>query len=233
MPRVENPWLKLPSQSPYVLEIDRVSISQYNQLHGEDRKININSVPEPFIGNPESAKLILLSLNPGDSKHDVKAHLDDEFKKAMFHTLHRESQDWPFYSLNPAFSWTGAGKWWAPRTRELQLSAGLDYATLAKRLLVIEWFPYHSKKSALPTNPVCESQKYSFQLAKEMLEKKRLVVGMRSRNHWAEVDERFREAPFLKNPQCGYVSRGNTEGDLFDRMVEALKSCGCTQPAKR
>ena len=27
-------------------------------------------------------------------------------------------------------------------------------------LLVIEWFPYHSKKSALPPKAVCESQTY-------------------------------------------------------------------------
>lgn len=226
---MENPWLKLPSEKPYILEMDRESIKRYNQSHGDSRKINLNSVPEPFIGDPESAKVILLSLNPGDSERDAKAHLHDEFRRAMFHNLHHESQDWPFYSLNPNFAWTGAGRWWAPRTRELRLSAGLDHGTLARRLLVIEWFPYHSKKSSLPTKPVCESQKYSFQLAKEMLEKKKLVVGMRSRKHWAEVDDHFREVPFLKNPQCGYISRGNAGGDLFDRMVEALKSCGCTQ----
>ena len=110
MLRVVNPWLKLPYESRYVLEIDRESISRYNQSHGEDRKINLNSVPEPFIGNPDSAKIVLLSLDPGDSMQDFKAHLHDEFKKAMFHNLHRESQDWPFYSLNPDFSWTGAGE---------------------------------------------------------------------------------------------------------------------------
>jgi hypothetical protein len=102
--------------------------------------------------------------------------------------------------------------------------AGLDDATLAERLLVIEWFPYHLKKSALSTKPVCESQNYSFQLANEMLEKKKLAVGMRSMKHWVAVDQQFgRTVQFLKNPQCGYISRGNTEGDLFDRIVKALE----------
>jgi hypothetical protein len=55
-----------------------------------------------------------------------------------------------------------------------------------------------------------------------MLDKK-LVVRMRAKKHWVGVDQRFGEVPSLKNPQCGYISRGNTEGDLFDRMVEALK----------
>ena len=107
---------------------------------------------------------------------------------------------------------------------ELQNESGLDDRTFAERL-VIEWFPYHSERSGLrkPVS-VCESQKYSFQLAKQMLGKKGVeVVGMRSRKHWAEVDPRFGEVRFLKNPQCGYVTRGNTEGNLFDEMVKALK----------
>jgi hypothetical protein len=141
----------------------------------------------------------------------------------MTHNLRHEPQEYPFYPLNPKFSWTPTGKWWHRRTRDLQLEAGLDDATLAERLLVIEWFPYHSKKSALSTKPVCESQNYSFQLAKEMLEKKKLVVGMRSMKHWMAVDQQFgRTVQFLKNPQCGYISRGNTEGDLFNRIVKAL-----------
>lgn len=138
----------------------------------------------------------------------------------MFHNLRHESQEYPFYPLNPAFSWTGAGQWWGLRTRELR-EAGLNPVTVAKNLLVIEWFPYHSKKAAFPKKQVCESQEYSFQLAKDMLETK-LVVLMRSKNYWVKVDPRFGELPSLKNPQCGHISKGNTEGDLFDRIVNAL-----------
>lgn len=223
MLRVQNPWLKLPSESDYVLEVDRESIKRHNESkRRDDRRINLKSVPEPFIGNPESAKVVLLSLNPCDSEDDLKAHSNDEFKKALLHNLSGESQNYPFYPLNPEFSWTGAGKWWLPRTRELR-EAGLDDATIAERLIVIEWFPYHSRKSEFPNKRVCESQNYSFHLAKEMLEKKKLVVGMRSKKKWIEVDQRFGEVPFLKNPRCGHISRNNTEGNVFDRIVEALK----------
>jgi hypothetical protein len=219
---VQNPWPELPSKSPYILSIDCESIRRYNESYRGANGVNVESVPEPFIGDLRSARLVLLNLNPGDSDDDRKAHCDDAFKGAMLHNLRCELQEYPFYSLNPSFSWTGAGKWWRPRTLELQLAAGLDVATFAKRLFVIEWFPYHSRKSALRPKLLCESQKYSFQLAKEMLDKK-LVVRMRAKKHWVGVDQRFGEVPSLKNPQCGYVSRGNTEGDLFERMVEALK----------
>jgi hypothetical protein len=90
--------------------------------------------------------------------------------------------------------------------------------------MVIEWFPYHSVKFKVAKDKY-ESQEYSFQLAMEMLSKK-LVVRMRSKSLWASVDERFGEQPSLLNPQCGYITPGNTEGDLFGRIVKALRGKG-------
>ena len=87
---------------------------------------------------------------------------------------------------------------------------------------MIDWFPYHSRRSALPINPVCPSQQYSFQLAKEMLGSK-IVVGMRSKKHWLMVDERVEDIPFLKNPQNPHISPANTGVELFERIIEALR----------
>jgi hypothetical protein len=87
---------------------------------------------------------------------------------------------------------------------------------------VVEWFPYHSKRSALPNEPVCPSQEYSFQLAKEMLGCK-IVVGMRSKKHWLNAVQAVQNIPFLKNPQNPHISPANTGAELFDRIVEALR----------
>jgi hypothetical protein len=222
---VQNPWLELRPERPYILEMDRESVNGYNASRRTERtRLNLNSVPEPFIGNPQLATVVLLSLNPGDVPADWESHSDAGFKEAMSRNLRQEPQKCPFYPLNPTFSRTGAGQWWRPRILELQREAGLDDEALAERLLVIEWFPYHSKKSGISTKPVCESQKYSVQLAREMLRKRKLVVGMRSMKHWLQVlDPRGgRAVEFLNNPQCGYISRGNTSGDLSDRIVRAL-----------
>lgn len=221
-----NPWWKLGDKAPFVLGIDRSDIERYNtSVRTPDAKVLTESIPEPFIGNPDSARVVLLSLNPGHSEDDQKWHSNPEFQKAMLNNLRHKPQIYPFYPLNPAFAASGAGRWWRPRTRELQEASGLDPRTFSERLLVIEWFPYHSMKSALRTKRICESQKYSFELAKEMKEMldKKLVVRMRSRKHWAEVDPRFGKIPSLKNPQCGYISRGNCEGDLFEQIVKAIK----------
>jgi hypothetical protein len=67
-----NPWLELPPMSPYVLEIDRNAVKQYNAKVAGEKKINFGLIPEPFIGNPETATVILLNLNPGDSPEDAK-----------------------------------------------------------------------------------------------------------------------------------------------------------------
>ena len=44
----------------FVLKMDSESIDQYNKRAGkfghEDRKITAHSIPEPFIGDPESGK---------------------------------------------------------------------------------------------------------------------------------------------------------------------------------
>lgn len=221
---MDNPWLRLcSSEGSYVLDMDCKDIVRYNEsVRDETKKVIEKSIPEPFIGNPESARIVLLNLNPGHSEDDEKDHRNPEFQKAMFLNLQHKLEEYPFYPLNPAFKETGAGRWWRKRTRKLKMESGLDDHAFAERLLVIEWFPYHSEKSGLPRKRVCESQEYSFWLAKEMLEKK-LVVRMRSEKHWVEVDRRFGEVPSLKNAQCGHISRGNTEGSLFDRILKALQ----------
>jgi hypothetical protein len=126
-----------------------------------------------------------------------------------------------FYPLNPDFRQTPCGLWWRKCLKKLL--GELSSETLAKKMLVVEWFPYHSKNGKALPKKTLPSQLYSFQLAKEMIERKKLIVGMRAKERWQVVDSRFSEVPFLKNPQCCSISRGNTAGDLFDQIVEALR----------
>jgi len=224
---MENPWLSLRGTgSPYVFDKDRAKIDKYNHcVRNPGAKVILDVIPEPFIGNPDSAQVVLRGLNPGYSASDPAWHAREDFRTALFLNLGHKLQDYPFYPLNPAFAESGAGSWWRKRTRQLREASGLDDQTFAERFMVIEWFPYHSVTFEVPKDKF-ESKEYSFQLARDMLAKK-LVVRMRSKSLWTNVDPRFGESSLL-NPQCGYITPGNTEGGLFGRIVEALR--GKSQP---
>jgi len=222
---MQNPWLGLdPHGTSYILDADYKEIEHHNgRVVDSANKVIVQSIPEPFIGNPKLAKVVLLGLNPGHSPDDGDTYRGNaDLRSAMFRNLRHEAQEYPFYPLNPAFRETGAGRWWRKRTRHLREESGLDDCALADRLMVIEWFPYHSLSFAIPKKR-CASQAYSFHLAQEMLQGGKFIILMRAKKLWSEVDSRFADVQSLKNPQCSYISRGNA-GDWFPQMVKALTS---------
>jgi hypothetical protein len=220
---MENPWLDLPDQNPYVLELDKPSIARYSSRFVGDGSINTESIPEPFIGNPGTATVLLLNLNPGDSPDDVKIHQHPAFRKAMFTNLRHAEQEYPFYALDPELDWSPCAVWWNKALGNLLREKGLDRTTISQRLCVIEWFPYHSRRGRhLPLTQVCPSQSYSFDLAQQSLGGK-LIILMRSLRRWANVDPRFAQIPHLNNPMCSVISRNNTPEGVYDQVVEALR----------
>jgi len=198
-------------------------VQRHNGRARPEHRLMLDAIPEPFIGDPKTAKVVLLNLNPG---YDAKVpwdHSRPEIKEAIFRNLRHEHQDYPFYAFNPAFEGTGVANYWREYTRTLQAEAGLNDLEFAKRLLVIEWFPYSSIKSGLPPKPVCGSQTYSFQLAKQMLTKQGVqVVGTRSPERWLQAGSELSRVPFLNNWQRAWVTRGNMDARVFDRVVWTL-----------
>jgi hypothetical protein len=221
-----NPWLLLPSDAPYVLPADRSGVATIRERVASsgrtERLIDLNTLPEPFIGNPTSAKVLLLNLNPGASPDDKKAHADPAFRQALLCNLREGAQEYPFYPLDPALSWTACARWWTSHLRLLLEHPDLHRSAIAQRLCVIEWFPYHSRKSGIPDNTSIPSQEYCFTIAKEAIEKK-LIIGMRARNRWAKVDPRLALVPYLRNPQSPYISPANAGETLFREIVDALR----------
>jgi hypothetical protein len=221
---MENPWLNLNSSAPpYVLEMDREYVQRHNERSRPEHMLMLEAIPEPFIGDPKTAKVVLLNLNPGYDDTVVANHHRPEIKQAILCNLRHEPQRYPFYAFDPVFAGTGVANYWREYTHRLQDEARLDDLKFAKRLLVIEWFPYPSYRGGLPSEPVCESQKYSFQLAKRMLAKRGVqVVGTRSPERWLQAGQEFSRVPFLNNPQRAWVTRGNMDARVFDRVIQAL-----------
>ncbi len=218
--RIENPWVEVQPDGSFVLETDRASIERYNENRQPSQKVDASLIPEPFIGNPRRAKLVLLNLNPSLDEGDAEAHDRRDFKDAMIRNLRHESQEYAFYPLNPQFEQTPCAGWWLKKTRRLVEECGREI--VAKGLLVIEWFPYHSKNSGLPKKFVCESQRYSCQLAKEMLGRGERMVLLRSKDHWAVCDESLSKLPIARSVQNPAITPANFGNGLFKQMCEAL-----------
>jgi toxin ParE1/3/4 len=225
-PTMHNPWKDLPLNPPYVLRADLQAITTFNSVRQPNRRIEIEvgSIPEPFIGNSQSAKVVLLNGNPGHDVRDGDAHKDQDFGKALRLNLLHEKQDYPFFPLNPMFSRTPCASWWYRHLRELFDVGGLTRLEVAQRLCVIEWFPYHSLNGKnLPQNYVVASQIYSFEIATQALKADKLIVGMRAKPRWTGVGPHFGNIPYLKNPQNPTVSRKNAGESLFWQIVNALR----------
>jgi hypothetical protein len=221
---MDNPWLRLRfNVDTYFLKEDEECLESHNRDAHERTRFALGSIPEPFIGNPKTATVVLLGKNPGHASGAEREYRENpDLCAAMFSNLRHELTDCPFYPLNPVFANTGAGVWWQKRTREIQNKLGRNLLSrMAEKLMVIESFPYHSINFSRPKGN-CSSQDYSSLLVKRMLDEGKLVVGMRAERFWKGVDKRIASIPFLKNPQCGYISSGNTTGDTFERILEAL-----------
>ena len=106
---MRNPWSALGApNTARILEIDQDAIRGYNEKQRtQATRIIQTSIPEPFIGNPQSARLVLLNLSPGHSTDDAIWHADRAFRDAMLRNLLHEDGDYPFYPLNPAFRDSG------------------------------------------------------------------------------------------------------------------------------
>ncbi len=219
----ENPWLQLPSEQPYVLHEDKEQITLFNEPQSSNRQLHLDSLPEPFIGNPKKARVVFLGLNPGHHQKDAEAHRDPRLKKALLANLRGELEEYPFYPFDPALDWSPVATWWLKRTRELRSATGLTDSILSQRIMAIEWFPYHSKSSGLPKTQVCNSQSYTFRLVRELC-KDRLVIRKGSREHWRRVDAALANVPELSSPQSGYITFRNLPPGVFQEIVDRLRS---------
>lgn len=210
--------LKYP-QTSYVLDQDKTCLRD-NDRRAEKTRVIEGSIPEPFIGNPTTCSVVLLGLNPGHDEEDQTYYRENKrFREAIFANLHHEEQEHPFYPLNPDFRDTPVALWWLQKTRFLRDALGSGSAEiLSKRLLVVEWFPYHSLNFN-ETKHCCDSQQYSQDLVKQLRNSDRLIIGFSGRRLWESVVPGI---PYLRSTQNRSLSPNNLTLELFDTVLATL-----------
>ncbi len=120
-----------------------------------DKNLHTGLLPMPYIGNLEKATIFVLMLNPGLSAGDYFAEEQPEFRNAQIQNLRQEngSIEYPFIFLNPKFAWHPGFDYWHKKLddviKKLAKQSEITYqnamSILAKNLVCLELFPYHSK----------------------------------------------------------------------------------------
>lgn len=162
--------------APYTLPGDEALLENKELLHptlsysefvespvfgAAGRRLHLGLLPIPFAGDVLKASIFILMLNPGFSADDYFGEERvPEYRAALIRNLqqHLSATRYPFYCLDPRFSWhAGFGYWngrlrgivrWIATRRSISYQAALS--VLARAICAIELVPYHSESFGLP-----------------------------------------------------------------------------------
>jgi hypothetical protein len=220
----KNPWPALPEIPPYVLSDDKAAVSDHNDSYRHDSNyhLELRALPEPFVGSTQ-APVVLLNLNPGFDVRNIAEHALSQFQSAIRGNYRQENTAFPFYYLDPALQGSGR-EWWTKKLRFLLSAPELDPGRIARSILVVEYFPYHSKGFRRMRLGV-PSQKFGFSLVLSAISRGAIVVIMRAKQLWMEAVPElatYSNTYTLNSPQNVVVSPGNCLG--FEAVRVAIRS---------
>jgi hypothetical protein len=207
---MDNPWKELGDASPFVLPSDKPKIDDFNRRYANNarRMLRLDIRPEPFIGNFE-APIVLLFLNPGYTAADQQLHVHPEGQALWRVNVLQESTSYPFYMLDPRVAWAPGAYWWRRTLNKLIALADLE--TVARSVLCVEFFPYHSIGD--PGFPgVVPSQHFGFKLVEKAIDRGATILITRSSRAWRDHVPRlngYHNAYDTRNPQQAIIGPGN------------------------
>lgn len=201
---------------------DKQIVDAYNKDRQSDCQLNRHILAVPFQGNPFTAKVVFLTLNPGYLERinkDAAQMLESasinctrfslrihEYWSACYD--HRASSVFPSKKENrdvyTAFQILGNWYWYdmfAPLRRD----TGLANDAFAEKVAIMQLIPYHSTRCEKVTLNL-PTQQYTKQIIHYMLEQPNCpkFVVMRSEKQWAELlginfqDSKYRDKFILR-----------------------------------
>ena len=205
----------------------------------EEKIIEFNYLPQPYMGDPEQAEIFLLNGNP-DAKEGPTVLSHEEFnndhKGDILRSLKNMEEEYPLYALNPHFNDYYIQKWWNKKLCHLwkdaksQKDIQTAIQTVSKKVFVAEYFPYFSKNFNDVKDIELDSQRYTFSLVKEAMDAGKKIIIMRAKKMWCNAMKKFYDiqnledySHKLKNPRNVCISRGNMEDGVFNDILKLLK----------
>jgi len=228
-----NPWktIRAITTELYIAKADKEAIEAvFKKSPEKAKKLQLEYLPQPYMGDPTRAKIFLLNGNPNapDGKTAPKFQhrkFNEKYRETILNSLENKVKDYPLYALNPDFKEYSIYKWWYPRLKALIEECGIE--TVSRDLFVAEYFPYFSDRFRYTNGIYPESQKYIFNLIKEAMEAGKTIIIMRAKNKWYDFVKglkKYRHVMELKNPRCTYISHGNMKRGDFDKILSLLHS---------
>jgi hypothetical protein len=219
---MRNPWRHLPSKPPFVLPVDRPYVDVFNRDAKKEYRIERDLLPEPFNGNIDAPVVVLL-LNPGVDRGDFAVNADRDFRKLVVGSLRNPSRSRGHWFIGDDGDAPGA-KWWRRATGRLAERVG--YARLARGVLTVEYFPYHSVKYSHSSLRL-PSQEYTFSLVRRAIQRRAVIVIARGARQWfGAVPQLADHKPLfrLRSWQSTFISPRNLSGrNGFKTLCDALE----------
>lgn len=163
---------------------------------------------------------MLLNLNPGFDDKDPEVHARSEFQALLRNSYTQGRAAFPFYFLDPTVESPGR-QWWGRKLRWLLQK--FEPTMLARSLLCVEYFPYHSIRFRHASLQL-PSQEYGFGLVRSAIARGSVVVIMRGERYWKkrvrELDG-YSQVFRLNSSQNVVVSPRNCAG--FEVVASAIR----------
>ncbi len=235
--QLKNPWLEMANNTArenFVIKEEQAIISKFNERVKDEYKIHSSIFSAPFMGNVESATVIILMLNPGyDKDEDVDG--TNYYKKYENWWMQQIQHILPYPEL-PLFclekEYITNSSYWEEKLQPVIEIAGRK--TVAKNIAKIQYFPYHSRKfKALHKSLLKEeninylpTQEYNFQLVRNAMKRDAMIVIPRSSKYWyAAIPELvFYQNKYFTNSYGNIIfSEKNLSISTFDKLIKKLK----------
>ncbi len=236
--QLKNPWLEMANNTArenFVIKEEQAIVLKFNERVKDDYKIHSSIFPAPFMGNVESATVIILMLNPGyDKDEDVGGTkyyqtYTDWWMQQIQHKL--PYPELPLFCLEK--NYILKSDYWFKKLKPL-----IDITTdeiVATKIAKVQFFPYHSiKYKSLYKRLLKEenfdsylpSQEYNFALVRRAIDRGALIVIPRSKKFWFEAIPELRiytNILFTKNYRNPILSENNLGSVGFTKIINHLK----------
>lgn len=215
---MRNPWIDLPAEQPYVLQADHASVMTFNQRVQPKHQLDLNLIPQPFMGNRQ-ARLVVLGQNP----NLTGGHPDGPVANAIRANLDSDTHGHRIPGFLAEFEHTPNSTWWR-KCFKVPLASGFSPQKLARCVLAIEFHGYHSREWRLARDPF-PSQRFSFWLVEEAMKRGATIVIMRNRRNWQSVVpdlNTYERIVTIKNPRSATISPRNCGIEGFGQVLDAL-----------